>query len=127
MKNTAPPCYPHSVFAASLAVLSPLGLIAAKHGHGGGSSTGWIVAAVLIVLAILGYLVFGRRSEPDEETLRAEDRAALERRLGPLYDADCRTMCFWLAQHSRGHQLALYDALNALRGTGPVQGDQGEA
>jgi hypothetical protein len=102
-------------------------LIAAKH-HGGGLSTGWIAAIVVVIALLIVLFVATRgRPEPDEETLRGEAQADLERRLGPLYDADCRSMCLWLAKGSLGHQQALYDALAAQEEIDPVQGDDGEA
>lgn len=65
-----------SVYASSPALLSPSRLIAAKHVHDGGLSTGWIVA-IVIGLALVTLLVYtsssghpgSDESEPDEQTL----------------------------------------------------------
>jgi hypothetical protein len=65
-----------SVYASSPAMLSPSSLIAAKHVHDGGPSTGWIVA-IVIGLALVALLVYtsssghlgSDESEPDEQTL----------------------------------------------------------
>jgi hypothetical protein len=99
-----------NVFAASLTVVGPSGLITASRSHGEGLSIGWIVVLVLAVL-IVAVVLLRRRPEPDEEELQAQQRDDLEKRLGPLPDSDCRRMCFWLASSPQPYQQALYEAM----------------
>lgn len=118
---------PVKQYRGALAVLSLPGLIAAKHGHGGGVSIGWIASIIIvIVLLVLGYLAFGRPSEPDEETLRSEAQADLLERLALLNDSACRSVCVLLARDTRSRQRTLYAALAALQGIDPDQDDDGE-
>ena len=104
------------MFTVSQTVFPPLGLVAANPSHSGGSSTGLLVAVV--VLAVIGFAIFlASRNHPEsDEQKQQRYQTELLSHLARLNEPDCRKACLWLAEGSLTHQEALSAALKATSG-----------
>jgi hypothetical protein len=98
------------------------GCAAVKQGHGG-SDTGWIIFALLVIAAlVVTVIVLNRRIEfyrgrdlaesPPDPSMINFLQTRLERL--PNRAADCHTLCYMLSRSSLQSQMALERVLNRL-------------